>query len=120
MWKQGSGRLTKVGKIYDDFIPGQVEKSEFMEMLESLPPSVTVIAEWELTGRSKKSPPLATRVPGFCFTFSVSSSLWHTLNTELPGKEILESAAHALEESGGGLTARRQSMMLSSYRLSRT
>lgn len=66
----------------------------------SLPPSATMIAEWELMGRPRKSLPLAIRslasaslLPS---TLTMSSSLWQTLNSEVPEKEILESAAHAL------------------------
>ena len=62
----------------------------------------TMIAERELMGGCKTSLPLATRVPGFCFTsaFHIPHEFFPSANSnsELPSKEILGNAVHIVEE----------------------
>lgn len=103
--KRGSGRQQlEGGANYPQWLRcealDQVGKLVLTEMLVRPPQSATMTAKLELMRRSKKSPPLATRISGFCFAsafqISISPSLWQTL-TQSPSEKIPGNPGHALE-----------------------
>lgn len=74
-------------------------------MFEKALQLVTITTKGELMERSEKSPPLATRISGFCFTsaFQISHKSFPLANSnaEPHREEIVGNVVHALEGSSG-------------------